>query len=142
MELNEKLCSLRKEKRMSQQELAEALNVSRQAVSRWETGVSVPSMENLLALSRAFGVSVNEFINGDALKPGKEKEEKKAKEPISHRPLRNVFLMILAVAVTVAMIEIVCFARKRAEPVNQNVVRFQELEDERVYDSDIVVSEP
>ncbi len=142
MELNEKLCSLRKEKRMSQQELAEALNVSRQAVSRWETGVSVPSMENLLALSRAFGVSVNEFINGDALEPGKEKEEKKAKEPISHRPLRNVFLMILAVAVTVAMIEIVCFARKRAEPVNQNVVRFQELEDERVYDSDIVVSEP
>ena len=50
VELNEKLISLRKEKRMSQQDLAEALNVSRQAVSRWEVGIAIPSMDNLLAL--------------------------------------------------------------------------------------------
>lgn len=56
VKLNERLISLRKDKRMSQQDLAEALNVSRQAVSRWEVGIAIPSMDNLLALSKLFGV--------------------------------------------------------------------------------------
>ena len=62
VELNEKLISLRKEKRMSQQDLAEALNVSRQAVSRWEVGIAIPSMDNLLALSKLFGVPADELM--------------------------------------------------------------------------------
>ena len=50
MELKDKLVSLRKGKGLSQLELAETLNVSRQAVSRWEVGTSVPTMEKLIAL--------------------------------------------------------------------------------------------
>ena len=46
MKLEEKLVYLRKEKRLSQMKLAEMMNVSRQAVSRWETGVAVPSIDN------------------------------------------------------------------------------------------------
>ena len=53
MKLEEKLTSLRKEKGLTQLELAEAVHVSRQAVSRWEVGTAIPTTENLAALSLA-----------------------------------------------------------------------------------------
>lgn len=51
MKLEEKLVSLRKAKGLSQMKLAEKMNVSRQAISRWETGAAIPSSENLKYLS-------------------------------------------------------------------------------------------
>lgn len=56
MNLAEKMTRLRKEKGMTQIQLAEALNVSRQAVSRWETGDAVPSIDNLRFLSDLYEV--------------------------------------------------------------------------------------
>lgn len=47
MKLEERLISLRKEKGLSQMKLAEMMNVSRQAISRWEVGAAVPSTDNL-----------------------------------------------------------------------------------------------
>lgn len=46
--------------------MAEALDVSRQAVSRWETGAAAPSTENLVELARLYGVSLDELVNGPA----------------------------------------------------------------------------
>lgn len=70
MELKEILLSLRREKGLSQAELAEELGVSRQAVSRWEAGLAVPSGENLIALSRVYGVTVEEMLrNGRGEEP-------------------------------------------------------------------------
>ena len=54
--------SLRSKRQMTQQELAERMFVTRQAVSRWETGETTPSADTLLALSRLFGVSVNTLL--------------------------------------------------------------------------------
>ena len=54
MKLEEKLVSLRKAKGLSQMKLAEKMNVSRQAISRWETGAAIPSSENLKYLSDLF----------------------------------------------------------------------------------------
>ena len=51
MDLKKKLSQLRKEKGLTQLELAEALQVSRQAVSRWEVGTAVPTLDNLVSLS-------------------------------------------------------------------------------------------
>lgn len=61
MKLEEKLVSLRKAKGLSQLKLAEMMNVSRQAISRWEVGAAVPSIENLRFLSRLYGVSIDYF---------------------------------------------------------------------------------
>lgn len=66
MVLSEKLAALRKEHGYSQLYVAERLNVSRQAISRWEVGSSVPSTENLLELSRLYGVSLDELVGRDA----------------------------------------------------------------------------
>ena len=63
MKLDEKLILLRKGKGLTQLELAEAVNVSRQAVSKWESGGSIPSTESLLCLSQLYGVSVDYLLN-------------------------------------------------------------------------------
>ena len=52
MNITEKLIQLQKSKGISQEELAEKLDVSRQAISRWETGTALPDANNILALSK------------------------------------------------------------------------------------------
>lgn len=65
MALPEKLYTLRKKSGLSQEQLAEALNVSRQAISKWEGGKSYPDIHSLLLLSALFDVSLDQLIKGD-----------------------------------------------------------------------------
>ena len=62
MEFNNKLYNLRKQKGLSQEELANRLNVSRQTISKWEVGDSTPDMENLIAISSLFEISLDELV--------------------------------------------------------------------------------
>lgn len=62
MEFNNKLYELRKQKGLSQEELAGRLNVSRQTVSKWEVGESSPDMEKLVAISELFEISLDELV--------------------------------------------------------------------------------
>ena len=61
------ISELRKEKKLTQKELAEKINVSDKAVSRWETGKGYPDVTSLVSLSEYFGVSVNELLAGKRL---------------------------------------------------------------------------
>ena len=61
MSLSEKILMLRKQKGWSQEELAEQLGVSRQSVSKWESGTSLPDLNRILDLSRLFSVSQTSF---------------------------------------------------------------------------------
>jgi len=63
--LGEKIHRLRKGKGLSQEELASQLNVSRQAISKWELGESVPDTENVVQLSKLFEVSTDFLLNDD-----------------------------------------------------------------------------
>lgn len=65
MHLSEKIQLLRKQQGLSQEALAEQLGVSRQAVSRWETGSALPDAGNLLQLSRLFGVTADSLLSDD-----------------------------------------------------------------------------
>lgn len=67
MELNEKLQELRKQKGMTQEELAEMLHVSRTAVSKWESGRGYPNIDSLKALARFFAVSIDDLLSGEEL---------------------------------------------------------------------------
>jgi len=64
MEFNNRLYHLRKQKGLSQEELANRLNVSRQTVSKWEIGDSTPDMEKLAAISDLFEISLDELVLG------------------------------------------------------------------------------
>lgn len=103
MKLEEKLTALRKEKGLSQLELAEALGVSRQAVSRWEVGASAPGMENLLALSRLYGVPLDELVGGPARKAEPEAEPNaRAAELVCARRLNRALAAALAAVLLAA----------------------------------------
>lgn len=63
--LSERIYTLRRKAGLSQEQLAERVGVSRQAISKWEGGLSVPELEKLRALSEVFGVTLDELVNGD-----------------------------------------------------------------------------
>ena len=69
MRLSEKIVQLRKEQGLSQEELAERLGLSRQAVSRWESGTALPDAGNLLQLSRLFGVTADYLLDEERESP-------------------------------------------------------------------------
>ena len=70
MTFGEKLQALRKARGWSQEELAQQINVSRQALSKWESGASVPDTENVIALSRLFGVPTDYLLLDERKDPG------------------------------------------------------------------------
>lgn len=65
MKLSEKILELRKQHGMSQEDLAERLGISRQAISRWESGTVLPDSANVLQLSKLFGVTTDYLLNDD-----------------------------------------------------------------------------
>ena len=65
MTLPDKIIKHRKSNRWSQEDFAEKLNVSRQAISRWENGTALPDAQNLLQISKLFGVSADYLLNDD-----------------------------------------------------------------------------
>ena len=71
MKLHDKIYELRKKEALSQEALAEKLGVSRQSVSKWETGEATPEASKLLAFSKIFGVTTDYLLNDEM---GKEKE--------------------------------------------------------------------
>lgn len=79
MEFNEKLRNLRKQKGITQEELAEKLFVSRTAVSKWESGKGYPSIDSLKMISKFYSVTVDELLSGDEMLALAE-EENKTKE--------------------------------------------------------------
>ena len=70
MNIGERIMALRKEKSISQTELAKRLNVSRQAVSKWEQGVSSPDTERLIQLAEILGTEVEYLATGTHPEPG------------------------------------------------------------------------
>lgn len=67
MEFNEKLQELRKQKGLTQEELAEVLFVSRTAISKWESGRGYPNIDSLKAIAKFFGVTIDELLSGNEL---------------------------------------------------------------------------
>ena len=76
MEFHEKLRELRKSRGLTQEELAEALFVSRTAISKWESRRGYPSIDSLKEISRYFAVSIDDLLSGEQLITIAEKENK------------------------------------------------------------------
>lgn len=76
MEFCEKLQELRKNRGLTQEELAEALYVSRTAISKWESGRGYPSIDSLKEISKYFSVSIDELLSGEKILSIAEKENK------------------------------------------------------------------
>ena len=80
MSLNEKIAWYRREKKLSQEELAAQVGVSRQAVSKWELGETSPDINKLLSLARVFGVTTDHLLNEDE-GPNRSPEQPREEPP-------------------------------------------------------------
>ena len=76
MEFSEKLQTLRKKKGLTQEELAQALYVSRTAISKWESGRGYPSIDSLRVISKFFSVTIDELLSGEEVISIAEEEKK------------------------------------------------------------------
>lgn len=99
MEFGEKLQKLRKDKGLTQEELAEALYVSRTAVSKWESGRGYPNIESLKEISRFFSVSVDNLLSSEKLLSIAEKENKSN--------IRNMCNLIFGIADILSLVLII-----------------------------------
>lgn len=114
MELNEKLLELRKQKGLTQAELAEILFVSRTAVSKWESGRGYPNIDSLKAIAKFFGVTIDELLSGEELLTIAE-EDSRNKE----NRLRD--LVFGSLDCSTAMLFFLPFFGQKAPPVIQAV---------------------
>lgn len=80
MEFHEKLQELRKQKGLTQEALAEALYVSRTAVSKWESGRGYPNIESLKAMAKFFSVTVDELLSGEEVLAIAQEDQKQQQD--------------------------------------------------------------
>lgn len=89
MTTGEKIAALRKEQGMSQEALGEKLGLSRQAVSKWEADQAVPTMDNLMELSKLFGVPVDTLLRPDAELMPKAEDSDESWPGAENQPVRS-----------------------------------------------------
>jgi len=111
MKLSDKLITCRKEKGWSQEDFAEKLDVSRQAISRWENGTALPDAQNILQISKLFGVSADYLLNddyeSDSNLPTKDESTEETQPWIQkkkHRYWYRIFVICLIVLLSVCAI--------------------------------------
>ena len=100
VEFNEKLQELRKQKGLTQEELAEHLFVSRTAISKWESGRGYPNIDSLKAIARFFSVTIDELLSGEevmniAQEDNRQKEKRFCDLVFGVFDLSAVMLLIL-----------------------------------------------
>ena len=119
MELKEKLVALRKEKGLTQLAVAERLGVSRQAISRWESGMALPSTDNLKCLGALYGVPVDYLINEATERPVSEGDNKKIEDQQRRKRLLRGIVAIISVILIEAVFFyiVVSFREKKTETI-------------------------
>lgn len=98
MKLSERLTELRKEKNLSQLELAEVLNVSRQSVSLWENGSTTPALDKLQFLAEFYGITIDELFYPVEEKP-KAQEQDPTPQAMEDKSNRKLFWLCTAAVV-------------------------------------------
>lgn len=83
MNIGEKLYELRKEKHLSQEEVAEKLDVTRQTISKWETNQSTPDFDKIKPLCELYGITADELLTGE------KKEQEKEEQPMNEQTIKQ-----------------------------------------------------
>lgn len=104
MKLSDKILNLRKKQGMSQEELADSLGVSRQAVSRWEVGSALPDAINILQLSKLFDVTTDYLLNDDYQSDNDIPKVKESRQ----ENIRQIFILLITLEVMVSLMQFMC----------------------------------
>ena len=106
MSLGERLKEQRNKSGFSQEKVAELVGVSRQAVTKWETGQSAPSTANLITLSEIYGVSLGELISGVSESPPSQNATEPGSAVEKNRTAKNVFLVFAIIFAFVGIVAV------------------------------------
>lgn len=101
MALSEKLYKLRKKSGLSQEQLAEQLKVSRQAISKWESGQSIPESDKLIAISQYFNITLDYLLKENAEKdvsPDSGREDSSLQSPDRTKWLLGIIVCVGGIA--------------------------------------------
>jgi len=108
MKVDQRLRDIRMEQGMSQEALAEKLNVSRQTISKWENGSARPSADNLAALSDLFGLPVDAFVKEDWMPPEEPEPvvvevpvEVPVPDPVRYRLWAVLFALLIVIGIAI-----------------------------------------
>jgi len=115
--LSEKIYKLRKNSGLSQEQLAEQLNVSRQAISKWESGTAVPESEKLVLISNYFGVSVDYLLKDEEETKGSTVDNKEDENP---KAIAGIIICIAGIACMILWGLISVFSPKTSEQISNS----------------------
>lgn len=101
MQLGENIYQLRTERNMSQGDFADAMEVSRQSVSKWENNSAVPELDKLVKMAQVFGITLDELVSGEKKEeepaspppPQPVQKEIPAKRGLSHQQILGIILL-------------------------------------------------
>ena len=129
MELPQKLKYLRKQMGLSQLELSEKLQVSRQAISGWEAGTSKPSTDNLKRLGHLYEVPLEYLLSEDEPKPiYVEQRTEKDQGLRSNIKKRSIVLILMGVGLMLVILCSIFFMNKNEEPSQMDDMERSEVE--------------
>ena len=144
MTLREKLIVLRDRAGLSQMELADRLGVSRQAVSRWESGDTTPTMDKLKSLAKIYGVSLDWLCSDTADREPPEAAKPEADRPPDEAPAgkegeKKQKIRAIAIALAIGVIAFVCVwfaARNMSNEADSTQIEDMEHEEIDIPDQD------
>ena len=113
MKFNENLKYLRKEANLTQEQFAEKLNVTSQAVSKWENGKNIPDLAIMLEISKLFNVEIDEIVKGEFKKSVKLPNMNKKK---------NIIIIILVVIIIILFSLLIIISFKKNDSYNFDVL--------------------
>ena len=110
MTLGEKIYKLRTERNLSQGDLSEILEVSRQSVSKWENGAATPDLDKIIKLSEVFGITIDELVKNEEVSVSPSEEPKKdvivIKKESGFPPRKIIGTVLLSLSL---LITVICF---------------------------------
>lgn len=109
MTIGERLLKLRKERNLSQEDLANVLDVSRQTISKWETGQSMPDFDKIIPLCEYFGITSDELLTGNS------NIQEAKKDNVKSNFARNIAVAVMLYIF--AIIAVVLFSAQFEEPI-------------------------
>ena len=111
MNLGEKIYKLRTERNLSQGDLSEILEVSRQSVSKWENGAATPDLDKIIKLSEVFGITIDELVKNEEISVPVSEEPKNdvivVKKESNFPPRKIIGTVLLSLSL---LITVICFA--------------------------------
>jgi len=117
MSLAEKLVALRKQKGLTQMDLAEKLNVSRQAISRWEVGAAIPGTDNLKVLGELYGVSIDYLLKdiSDNIEDQKNDVADQTNSVARKRVTKRIWVSLAFTMIVIITISIIAIVSRNVE---------------------------